>query len=162
MNVLPPARVRRERTIRLTASPDDVFPMLCPVREVEWASDWDPYAVYSESGVAEEGCVFITRHEGAESIWVITVHDAQNHRVEMLKITPGLTSAELEFAVEPDGDGSKMHVAYTHTALSKEGRDFVAAFDEEHWAGFMQEMESELNHYLGMGDSPDAGGPRYE
>ena len=162
MNVLPPVRVRREYTQQLVASPDEVFPMLCPVREVEWASDWDPYAVFSVTGVAEEGCVFVTRDDGVESTWVITAHDPEAHRVEMLKITPGVTSAELEFALEPDGDGSKMHVAYTHTALSKAGREFVAAFDEEHWTAFMKQMERELNHYLGMGESPDEGGHRYE
>lgn len=163
MNVLPPVRVRREYTQDLVASPDAVFPMLCPVREVEWESDWDPYAVYSVSGVAEEDCVFITRADGVESIWVITHHDPKNHRIEMIKVTPGSTSAKLEFQVEAAGDNaSKMHVAYTHTALSQEGRKAVAELDEETWNGFMQKMERELNHYLGMGGSLDDVGHRYE
>lgn len=163
MNVLPPVRVRREYTQSLVASPDAVFPMLCPVREVEWESDWDPYAVYSVSGVVEEDCVFITRDDGVESVWVVTLHDPETHRVEMYKITPGLTSAKLEFAVEAEGDeASKMHVAYTRTALSQEGRKAVDEFDEENWTAFMQKMERELNHYLAMGDHLDDVGHRYE
>ena len=163
MNVLPPVRVRREYTQSLVAPPDDVFPMLCPVREVEWESDWDPYAVHSVTGVAEPDCVFVTRDDGVESTWVMTVHDPENHRVEIIKFTPGVTTAKLEFDVEGDGDGaSKMHVAYTLTALSQDGRKAVEAFDEDNWNEFMTKMERELNHYLGMGESPDAGGHRYE
>ncbi len=163
MNVLPPVRVRREYTQQLVAPPATVFPMLCPVREVEWVSDWDPYSVFSVSGVAEPDCVFVTRAEGVESIWVITLHDPDAHRVEMIKVTPGMTAAKLEFALEADGEqASRMHVAYTHTALSQPGRKVVADFDEEHWLEFMQKMESELNHYLGMGGHLDEGGHRYE
>ena len=163
MNVLLPVRVRHEYTHRVAGSPDDVFPMLCPVREVEWVSDWDPYVVFTSSGVAEEGCVFVTRDEESESIWVITHHDAEAHRVEMVKVTPGLTAARLEFSVEAEGEKeSRMHVAYSHTALTREGRKFVGDFDEERWSGFMQKMESELNHYLRAGDRPDEAELRYE
>lgn len=163
MNVLPPVRVRREHTQNLVAPPDAVFPMLCPVREVEWVTGWDPYAVHSVTGVAEQDCVFVTRDDGVESTWVITEYDPEKHRIEFIKLTPGVTVAKLEFAVEPDGDAaSKMHVAYTRTALSQEGRKAVAAFDEEYWAEFMSRMERELNHYLGMGDGTDDVGHRYQ
>ncbi len=163
MNVLPPLRVRREYTQQLVAPPQTVFPMLCPVREVEWVSDWDPYSVYSVTGVAEPDCVFITRKDGVESTWVITLHDSESHRVEMYKVTPGVTLTKLEFALEADGEqASKMHVAYTQTALGQEGRELVEAFDEQQWTEFMQKYESELNHYLGMGDHLDDVGYRYE
>jgi hypothetical protein len=163
MNVLLPVRVRREHTHRLVGPPDAAFPMLCPVREVEWVSEWDPYVVFSNSGVAEPDCVFVTRDGENESIWVITHHDPESYRLEMVKITPGLTAAKLEFALEADGEkASKMHVAYSHTALSREGRKFVADFDEERWAGFMDKMGRELNHYLGSGESPAEAELRYE
>lgn len=163
MNVLPPDRVRREYTQSLVAAPDTVFPMLCPVREVEWVEDWDPYAVYSVTGIAEQDCVFITRDDGVESTWVITRHDPEAHRVEMIKVTPGLTTTKLELGLEADGEsGSKLHVAYTTTALTTDGRKAVAAFDEEHWNEFMQTWERELNHYLGMGDHLDDVGYRME
>lgn len=156
MNVLLPVRALREYTHRLVGTPDEVFPMLCPVREVEWVSEWDPYVVFSNTGVAEAGCVFVTRDGESESIWVITHHDPEAHRVEMVKVTPGLTAAKLEFKVEAEGEkASRMHVSYSHTALTREGRKFVADFDEERWNGFMQTMERELNHYLGSGDRPE-------
>jgi len=163
MNVLLPVRVRHEYTHRLIGPPEDVFPMLCPVREVEWESDWDPYVVFSNTGVAEQECVFVTRDGETESIWVITDHDPEEHRVEMVKVTPGLTAAKLEFSVEPEGEKeSRMHVSYSHTALTREGRKFVAEFDEERWNEFMQTMGRELNHYLGSGDRPENAEFRYE
>ena len=44
------------------AAPEKVFPLLCPVREADWIPGWQYELVYSESGVAELGCVFTTRH----------------------------------------------------------------------------------------------------
>src|SRR5208283_1284485 len=50
-----------KREIMLHSTKDKVFPLLCPVREYEWFNDWKCTMVYSESGVAENNCVFYTK-----------------------------------------------------------------------------------------------------
>jgi hypothetical protein len=49
----------------IQATPDQVFPLLCPVREKEWLENWQYQMLYSESGLAETGAVFATT-EGTE------------------------------------------------------------------------------------------------
>jgi hypothetical protein len=53
------------------APPETVFPLLCPVREAEWVPEWKFKTIYSQSGVAEDGCVFLTPNgAGPETLLV--------------------------------------------------------------------------------------------
>lgn len=155
MKIKPPVRVRRTYVQRLEASPEEVFPLLCPVREAEWVQGWEPKTVYSASGVAEPGCIFLTPGDsgGADAVWVVLEHDPERRRVAMLKVTPGLTSTRLEIELEPDGDGgTAARVTYEPTALSRKGERAVAAFTDEYYRGFMERWERELNHFLAHGE----------
>ena len=59
MKIAAPNRVRHTYVQKLVASPAEVFPLLCPVREADWLDGWDPLEVWSRSGVAEPDCVFV-------------------------------------------------------------------------------------------------------
>ena len=59
MLITPPVCVTHTYTQSLDGTPAEICPLLCPVREVEWARGWMPRAVCSFSGVAERDCVFI-------------------------------------------------------------------------------------------------------
>jgi hypothetical protein len=64
------------------APPETVFPLLCPVREADWVPGWRYRLIYSESGIAEYGCVFITPNEdGTETTWVVTDYDPPSFRI---------------------------------------------------------------------------------
>lgn len=144
---------RATHTFRQTlrAPPDRVFPLLCPVREVEWAEGWLPKLVVSMSGVAERDCVFITPDNHGEAIWYITRHEPQKWFVEMLKILPGVTACRLEIQLSEDRDGCFADVTYSHTSIGPAGDEFVAQFTVDHYRGFMQAWEKELNHFLQTG-----------
>jgi len=60
MDITKPNRATQTYKQQLSASPGEVFPLLCPVRETEWADGWLPERVITSSGVAERDCVFIT------------------------------------------------------------------------------------------------------
>ncbi len=151
MKIAPPVRAGHTATIRLNAAPRAVFPLLCPVREAEWIPGWDPALVISASGAAEPDCVFVTRAEPDESVWVVTRHEPEAGFVEMLKITPGVTACRLTIRLRASGPGTEAEIAYTHTSLGPRGDAFVAAFTEPHYRRFMQTWESRLNHYLTHG-----------
>lgn len=42
------------------APPERVFPLLCPTLDYKWIPTWQCDLLHSESGVAEEDCVFRT------------------------------------------------------------------------------------------------------
>jgi hypothetical protein len=150
VNVAKPHRVSRTYTQRLVAEPARVFPLLCPVREADWIEGWDPLEVFSESGVAERDCVFVTPASPNNAVWYITRHEAPSF-VEMLKITPEVTACKLTIELRAVNSGSEAIVTYMHTSLGPRGDAFVASFTEEHYTSFMQDWERRLNHFLAHG-----------
>ena len=60
MNAFKGNRVVHEFTQTNPATPEKVFPLLCLVREDDWLPGWKYRLIYSDSGVAELGCVFTT------------------------------------------------------------------------------------------------------
>lgn len=152
MHISAPKRVTRTYVQRLVADPARVFPLLCPVREVDWIEGWDPVSVWSESGVAEPDCVFVTPSgDGEAAVWYITRHAPDVGEVEMLKITPGVTACKLVISLRASATGTDAEVTYAHTSLGPAGDGVVDAFTVEHYEQFMADWESRLNHYLTTG-----------
>jgi hypothetical protein len=153
MEIRRPVRVEHGYTQSLAGSPEEVFPLLCPVREADWVPGWEPGLVVSASGVAEPDCVFVTPDpaagDDAEAVWTVLRHDATVREVEMLKVTPGFLVVRLAIAVRPrDGGGCHADVTYRYTALGPAGEEYVRGMTREAWAEFMRAWESALNAYL--------------
>jgi hypothetical protein len=149
VKILPPRRARHTRVQRFDHPPADVFPLLCPVREVEYAEGWDPELVVSASGVAELGCAFVTRDGRDRSYWIVTRYEPADGRIAMVRVTPGITVCQLDFAVEPRGaGGTDLSITYTLTSIGPEGDARVAAFDGAAWSEFMATWEREMRGQL--------------
>ena len=151
MEIKKPTRATRTFTQKLAAPPDRVFPLLCPVLEADWLEDWDPLVVFTNSGVAEPDCVFMTKAAPHPAIWFVTRHEPEPGFVEMLKISPEITACRLSIQLSAAGDGCEALITYSHTSLGPRGDDFVAGFTEAFYDGFMREWETRMNHYLKTG-----------
>ncbi len=159
MQIVAPIRVIRSYTQKLRGKPSDVFPLLCPVREREWAEGWDPLTVYSTSGFAENGCIFTTGEENPESYWVITDFDPGRHSLEIVKFTPGMTVSRITISLaENESGNTDAEVSYAYTAISREGEEFVKDYSQEFFDGFMQFSESALNNFLDKRKRKENGG----
>jgi len=149
MKIDPPVRADHVYTQHLEGDPDQIFPLLCPVREKEWVRGWNPERVISESGIAEMGCVFTTVDKFGPSTWFVSTYDRVHHHIEFVKFTPGafvvFISIRLQ-SIDPGRTTAKCR--YQYTAVGPAGRDFVAGFTEAMYLEFMREWESELNHFL--------------
>ena len=154
MRIAKPNRATHTYRQKLCAAPARVFPLLCPVRETEWADGWLPDLVISSSGIAERDCIFITPDKPGKTIWYVTRHEPQNWCVEMLKILPGVTACRLEILLTANGDECFADVAYSHTSIGPAGDEFVATFTADHYQKFMRDWERELNHFLKSGRRP--------
>lgn len=153
MIVRPPVRASHTASIRLDASPDAIFPLLCPVRETEWVPGWDPELVLSTTGHAETGAVFITpgahAPDDATAIWIVTEHDPEAHVVAFVKVTPNHTVARIRFALAPDdADSCVADVTYTFTGLSDVGDAFVRDYGAASHQAFADELATHLNRFL--------------
>lgn len=152
MIIKQPQRIHYTYTQSLAAPPERVFPLLCPVRETEWVPGWMPVWVVSASGVMEEGCVFLTREELAEAIWIAVRHDPEDHHLELLKIVPDHLVCRYEIRLTPAPNGrTAAEVTYSCTAISPAGETFLNGLTSAWYADFMNRWEKGLNYYLAHG-----------
>ena len=67
---------------------EEVFPLLCPVREADWIEGWEYEMIYSESGLAELNCVFQTPFdEHQKTTWQITQYDREQFKLEFVRLS---------------------------------------------------------------------------
>jgi len=152
-------RVIHEYTQTNVAAAEKVFPLLCPVREAEWVPGWEFRLIYSQSGVAELGCVFTTPNEtGPETVWLVTDYDPPAFRIGFAWVRPGLVATQLRISLRPKAqDVTEANIRYTYTGLSADGNREVERYDEPWFRGKMQSWEKAINHYLQTGRLIDAG-----
>lgn len=149
MKVERPNRVEYSYKQRICAPPSRVFPLLCPVREVEWADGWMPLQVISTSGLAETGCIFTTLDGDEEAIWIITQHDARSGAIDFVKTQPARAVTEISIRLrEASSNETEADVTYRFTAISEKGKRFVSTRTADWYERFMKQWERELNGYL--------------
>lgn len=153
MKIVKPRRVTLTYTQTLAGTPAEIFPLYCPVKEALWCEGWNPVVVYSESGVVERDCVFITEDGEAQAAWYVTEYDFANGLVEMIKHTSGKTFVKLNIVLAAvSEEASQATITYSQTALSEAGDKALEAFTAENYTTTMQAWEKAMNHYLRTGE----------
>lgn len=135
------------------ARPEIVFPLLCPVREGDWAPGWKYSLLFSESGYAEAGCVFTTTDKnGAVTTWICTHHDPARNEVEFAWVLPEVMATRVMIKLRPSGESeTHAHVRYEYTALSEAGDRLLEQYDRAWFEAKMRGWERAINHYLRTG-----------
>ncbi len=117
--------------------------------------------IYSDSGVAELGCVFTTPsppgsaapdRASAETSWIVTDYDAAAFRIHYLWIDPGHIITELRIQLARSGEqGTRTHIRYRYTGLSPKGNSDLEHYDQKWFQSKMQNWETTINYYLRTG-----------
>jgi len=161
-------RVAHEYTQTNPATPEKVFPLLCPVREADWIPGWQHNLIYSDSGVAELGCIFTTedtkveaakysssspqRQPGQPTTWICVDYDPVTFRIAYIWIKPDRVATELRIQLsQADRGETHSRIRFRYTGLSPEGNREVERYDEQWFRSKMQGWESAINHYLRTG-----------
>jgi len=144
---------------KVEASPGEVFPLLCPVREYDWLDGWACDMIYSESGLAENNCVFKSEFvSGMEATWVTTKRDEENFLFEFIILFPELAVTRMDISLEDNEDGTTtLHWVRTFTGLSEGGNQLLAHFSGEPFNQRMDWLVKSLNHYFKTGEMLKAG-----
>ena len=140
------ARTAVDIAFTLDATPDRVFPLLCPVREYDWIPDWDCTMVHSAGGVAELGCVFL-RGEG--ETWITTRYEPPA-RIDYTIFLPGRAVGTLEFRLTPDGPGTRVDLCSTTTSIGPGPGHALGGRDHDRRALWALRRD-QLSHYLRTG-----------
>jgi hypothetical protein len=143
-------RVAHEFTQTNDAPPGKVFPLLCPVREAEWVPGWQYRLIYSQSGFAEEGCVFTTPNDdGSETTWMVTDYDPARFHIAFSWVHPGMMTAQISIVLAAKReDQTSAHIRYTYTGLSPEGNQKIESYDRNWFEQKMLGWEAAINYHL--------------
>lgn len=147
-------RVVRSYTQIIHAAPETAFPLLCPVREVEWLEGWNSRVIHAPSGLAETNGVYASLHPGeSDTIWMITQKDERRHTIEFVYFVPGARVTRLNIAVHPaEGKNSRVEITYVYTGISESGnREIAEHCAEDRFILQMRHWEASMNHFLETG-----------
>lgn len=146
-------RTIKHYTMNLNGTPEDIFPLLCPVREYEWIQTWQCEMIYSNSGVAELDCVFKTNFpaQGPEETWVVTKYEPPRC-IEFVRVS-SLRSIRYSIKLNHQEDGLTQAIwKQVITGLNTDGDAFVANYTETNYSELMERLQNMINHYLKTGE----------
>jgi hypothetical protein len=145
-------RLRKTYSMSLHFPPEQVFPLLCPVREYEWIEPWQCELIHSDTGVAELDCVFKTNFadDGPEDTWVVSRYEPPL-LIEFVRIN-ALRSLRYSLSLARNDDGTtKLAWTQIFTGLSPEGDDFIKGLSDSAYRQRMATRERQINHFLATG-----------
>ncbi|MBP1631365.1 MAG: hypothetical protein H6Q15_2258 [Bacteroidetes bacterium] len=136
------------------AKPEDVFPLLCPVREKDWVDGWDYKMIFSKSGLIEKDCVFSTSHHGnEETIWYVTDYDKDKFKLEFVRVTPHEEVVKINIYLVDNGNGTTTSIiSYQYTGLNESKNEWIEDKLDIEFKNNMIEWEKAINYYLEKGE----------
>lgn len=153
MTVFTPERKVKTYVMKLNAGPSAIFPLLCPIREYEWIEPWSCEMVYSQSGVAENGCVFKTDFpdQGGEETWIVCTYE-KDRAISFIRFLHNVKVVRLDIVLEETPDHSTT-ASWTqvYTGLSETGNQWIRNLLDEQYEQEKTAIEKMLNHYLETG-----------
>jgi hypothetical protein len=135
-------------------TPEEVFPLLCPVREKDWLDGWEYKMIYSKSGLIEKDCVFSTPHHGEfDTIWYVSQYNPKDFKIEFLRVTPIENVVKINISLSLTANQkTKANIIYQYTGLNDEQNNFIENGLEEQFNENMKWWEKAINHYLKSGN----------
>lgn len=135
----------------IAAAPEAVFPLLCPVRELEWIEGWRAETLHSASGLAELDAVFTTAplSDVGPEVWVCSRHEPPR-RVDYVRVGRH-TAIRLQLTLEPAGQGTALAALLVVSAFTQDGDAIVAAMGESPCAALFAPCFRMLEHFLRTG-----------
>ncbi|MFX1389512.1 MAG: hypothetical protein ACFE9Z_05550 [Promethearchaeota archaeon] len=118
----------------LKTTPENIFPLLCPTREADWIPGWDSELIYTESGYAEDKCVFRTdkSNSAGEGLWIFTGFKP-NEYVEFVRFQQDLIiHCRIDLTQNKDGTTTATWKTIS-TALTEKGNSTIKSMtDKKH------------------------------
>lgn len=139
-----PGETVRTGTLRVALPADRALDLFTAEGEIAWAPGWKPRYVTPPDGRPVPGGIWLTGEGADEVLWRVERFDRAAREAEYLRISPGnrVVIVQVRCVADPD-DASQTVAAVTYRVvpLSDAGREWLAAFTEETYAGMMREWE---------------------
>ena len=145
-------RSTKAASMHLQGIPEQVFPLLCPIREYEWIDSWRCEVIYSDTGVAELDCIFKTNFpsDGPEDTWVISRYEPPR-LIEFVRVNALRT---IHFIISLKGnDDQTTSLLWTQifTGLNPQGDEWIKELTDDIFRERVALREFQINHFLSTG-----------
>lgn len=132
----------------LFASPEKVFPLLCPTKEYDWIAPWKCELIYSESGFAELDCVFSTNFpDDVKETWIVDKYE-KNRLIQFVRFSK---SRVIRYCIELiDNRNETTNAIWTQTVISlnSDGNSYIENLSSVEYDNEIKILEKMLNHYI--------------
>jgi hypothetical protein len=131
-------RVRLTGQIDVALPPPRAFTLFTPSGERAWVEGWDPWFPGPGAGDTDPGVVFVTRHGGRPTTWIVTGSEPPA-AIRYAQSTPGHRAGTVSVGCRPSSAGTTVTVGYDLTALTPEANAeldrFAAGYPDflAHW-----------------------------
>jgi len=143
--------ISRERVAVMPATPEKIFPLLCPVLEYDWIPSWRAKLIHSQSGAAEEDCLFETRFPSdGPTIWMCTRYEPPA-RIEYTCFAQRGYILRLKITLAAVPEGTRMVWTRSWHAYNAEGEAWLKQWDGDRYEKRMTILMAELEYYLRTG-----------
>jgi hypothetical protein len=144
------SRLELQAVQHLSAPPEEVFPLLCPVREREWLEGWQCEMIHTASGIAEKDCVFATTdpESGERDIWLISRHQPPRE-IEFIRFDHRRVIRYTISLEESDTGGTTANWRQVVTATDG---GMLTGISQEAFSTMVAVDEAALNHFLQTGE----------
>jgi hypothetical protein len=128
---------------------EDLFPLLCPAREADWIPGWDCELVYTDSGHAEENCIFETEESNTvgDGLWMFTRFET-NRYVEFVRVQKDLVTHACITLIDNNDGTVTATWKIISTGLTEKGNKQVDEMSGGTHSGPLVKM---IGHYLKTG-----------
>jgi len=146
-------RLERNYKQTLHGKKEEIFKLLCPVREKEWLSGWDYNMIYSDSGLAENGCIFETDNDFGCFQWVMTKYDQSDYAVQFVKFIQEKMIVIIDIGlINGEDDIVYCDINYRFTAINDSVIENMHKENtQEEFDGHMKLWEESMNYFLKTG-----------
>jgi hypothetical protein len=128
-----PAHVTHSFRFNVHAPLAVAAPLFGPAAERAWAGKhWQPAFIYPQPDKDIQGAVFTVPHGPLQTVWVNTIFDLANGRMQYVVFIPGIMVNVIDVRLTPAGDAlTSAEITYTRTALDASANEDVVALGEE-------------------------------
>jgi hypothetical protein len=146
-------RIQKSASFKVNAKVEKAFPLFGPIREKEWAADWEPQLIFSPGAEVEEHMVFKTtarQHGEGEYLWMITQHRPKDFFIEYT-VSTAQRIWFVSVKCRPHGQNTNVTVTYSFTGLTEEGNRMNELALNNMYANNLKDWEEDINYYLATG-----------
>ncbi len=133
------------------STPETIFPLLCPIFEYDWLNDWKCTMVYSESGVAENNCIFykpVVPHFSKKMFFQVIQYNPPEFIEFLIHINK---TGTIRFGIkllQVNNDRTEARWAYLLTGFTRAGITKLKNYRENLIEKQVENMERDLSYWL--------------